>query len=336
MIETPTAQNSHPLVSVVVCTYNQEAFVRETLESIVQQTYPHMEIIVSDDGSLDATPSIIREYRDHYPDRFKPVFSDHNTGIPVNINRGLKQITGELVAWLDGDDLMLPNKIERQVGVMRQHPNAIGCYHDCDVFESETGKSLGSFNFLYNGLTKLREGSLEHVLKPRYFGIPSATMARAWALPAHGYDERLKHFSESVFFMEVFRNGNIVAINDILGRYRRHAHNLTGSASLRNVSYEYELLAYTIMEARYPEMRDFLQNHRIACMLTEALWCARNDKQKRANTIIRNIVKSGSITKGLVAYLSVNFASTAIKRMTGGSLFTRSPLIKRLSRFLLR
>ncbi len=336
MIGTSTAQGSHPLVSIVVCTYNQEAFVRETLESIVQQTYPHVEIIVSDDGSLDATPAIIREYQAQYPDKFKPVFSAHNTGIPANINRGLKQITGELVAWLDGDDLMLPNKIERQVRVMQQHPSAIGCYHDCDVFDSETGNSLGSFNFLYNGLTKLREGALEHVLQPRYFGIPSATMARAWALPAHGYDERLKHFSESVFFMEVFRNGNIVAINEILGRYRRHAHNLTSSASLRNVSYEYELLAYAIMEARYPEMRDFLQNHRVACMLTEALWCTRNNKRERANTIIHNVVKSGSVAKGLVAYLSVNFAGTAIKRMTGNSLFTRSPLIKRLSRFFLR
>jgi glycosyltransferase involved in cell wall biosynthesis len=100
-----------PLVSVIICTYNQQEFIRDTVQSVITQTYPRVEIIISDDGSTDATPDILRDTAQRYPGRTKIVLSEINTGIPANINRGLAVRTGELVAWLDGDDLMLPRKI---------------------------------------------------------------------------------------------------------------------------------------------------------------------------------------------------------------------------------
>ena len=118
---------SLPTVSVVICTYNQEDFVAETVESVLDQTYPHIEIIVADDGSTDATPRILESYRVRFPDRIKLVLASQNIGIPGNINRGLAQRTGALTAWLDGDDVMLPAKLETQVRFLLENPQATGC-----------------------------------------------------------------------------------------------------------------------------------------------------------------------------------------------------------------
>ena len=129
-----------PKVSVVICTYNQQAFVRETVESVLAQTYGNLEIIVAYDGSTDDTPRILDEDARRFPDKIKLALSPVNSGIPTNINCGLALRTGELTAWLDGDDLMLPGKIEKQVAALLQHPEATGCYHDSEVLESETGR----------------------------------------------------------------------------------------------------------------------------------------------------------------------------------------------------
>ncbi len=190
----------------------------------------------------------MQEYAQRFPDKIKLALSPVNTGIPANINRGLALRTGELTAWLDGDDLMLPGKIEKQVTTLLNHPEATGCYHDSEVLESETGRVLGLMSELYNGTRTLKQGRLADWLRPRYYFIPSAIMARSSACPAHGYDERLKHLSEVVFFVEVFRTGLLLALDEPLVRYRRHGRNITGDPAARAVSQEYELMAYAILE----------------------------------------------------------------------------------------
>ncbi|MCR4399290.1 MAG: glycosyltransferase family 2 protein, partial [Syntrophomonadaceae bacterium] len=150
-----------PKVSVIIPTYNQAEFVRDTLESVLAQTYPNMEIIVTDDGSVDDTPTILREYASRYPDRIVAVTSDRNTGIASNTNRGWKKANGDFVAWLSGDDVMYPTKIEKQVEVLLRRGDAAGCCHDADVFDSRTGQSLGLFSELYNGKRGFREGGVE-------------------------------------------------------------------------------------------------------------------------------------------------------------------------------
>ena len=127
---------AEPKVSVIIPTYNQRDFVRETIDSVLAQTYNNIEIIVTDDGSIDGTREIIQEYASQYPEKIKPVYSEKNTGIAANINRGLAVRTGEFIAWLGGDDIMLPEKIQKQVDLLIGRPDAVGCCHDAEVFES--------------------------------------------------------------------------------------------------------------------------------------------------------------------------------------------------------
>lgn len=323
-------------VSVVICTFNQQAFVQETLESVLAQTYQNMEMIVTDDGSTDDTPRILTEYARRFPAKIHLVLHDANTGIPANFNRGLAHRTGELLVCMDGDDLMLPRKIEQQVTFLERHPEATGCYHDVDVLESETGHILGRMSLLYNGTSSLKQGRLKEWLVPRNFFLPGAIMYRASACPLHGYDERLKYLSEVVFYAEVFRTGLLLSMPDVLMRYRRHARNVTDNPAARDLMPEYELMAYAILEARYPEMHDMLRRLRVSCRLTEAVRYYRAGDRHTGRRIINNVLREGALIPGLATWLGVTVLERPVVDMTGGVTYARPAWVKQLARLILR
>ncbi len=112
-------ERSMPIVSVVIPVYNCEAFIRETVESALAQTYPNIEIMVVDDGSTDGTKKQIEDLiKDR---RIKYIFQE-NAGPGVARNTGIKNTLGELIALLDHDDLWMPEKIEKQVQFIRENP----------------------------------------------------------------------------------------------------------------------------------------------------------------------------------------------------------------------
>lgn len=105
---------NYPLVSVVIITYNSASTIIETLESVKQQTYSEVELVISDDCSTDSTCDICREWIDFNKDRFvecKFVTSIVNTGVAPNINRGLRECHGIWIKVLGADDLFLPHAI---------------------------------------------------------------------------------------------------------------------------------------------------------------------------------------------------------------------------------
>ena len=327
---------TNPKANVIVCTFNHQFFVRETLDSVLAQTYPHLELIVTDDGSTDATPAILQDYAQQYPDKVRVLLSERNTGIPANFNRGLAQRTGELLVCMDGDDLMLPRKIERQVTFLQQHPEATGCYHDVDVFESETGQILGHMSLLYNGTSSLKQGGLKEWLVPRNFFLPGSIMYRASACPPHGYDERLKYLSEVVFYAEVFRTGLLLSMPDVLMRYRRHTRNVTDDPAARSLMPEYELMAYAILEARYPEMHDTLRRLRISCRLTQAIRYYREGERRMGRRIINNVLREGAFIPGLATWVGVTMFERPVADLTGNVTYERPAWVKRLARLILR
>ena len=140
-----------PKVSVIVPIYNQAPFIRETVDSVLGQDHPNIELVLSDDGSTDGTTDVLREYAARDPERVKVVASERNTGIAGAFNRALDAHTGEYIAWLGGDDVMLPGKLSRQVAALQARPEAIGCCHDAEVFDSDSGRAYGRFTEVYNG-----------------------------------------------------------------------------------------------------------------------------------------------------------------------------------------
>lgn len=118
MCNTSTAETNHaqqPTVSVIMATYNGEKYIREQLDSILQQTYPIHEIIIQDDCSTDGTMDILASYAEQYP-IIKVERNEQNVGYNTNFKRAAMRATGDFVAISDQDDVWFPQKIERLVG----------------------------------------------------------------------------------------------------------------------------------------------------------------------------------------------------------------------------
>jgi glycosyltransferase involved in cell wall biosynthesis len=119
-----------PLVSVVIPSYNSARVIGQTLESALAQTHPALEVIVVDDGSTDDTEQAVRPYRDRIV-----YVRQENQGLAGARNAGMARATGDLVAWLDADDLWNPEKVALQVAVLRQHPECVLVASDFSAFD---------------------------------------------------------------------------------------------------------------------------------------------------------------------------------------------------------
>jgi glycosyltransferase involved in cell wall biosynthesis len=322
------------LVSVIIPTYNQKDFVSETLDSVLAQDYEHIEIIVTDDGSTDGTTAVIQEYSARYPDRIVPISSENNTGIAANVNRGLARARGEYIAWLGGDDLMLPGKIRKQVALLQSRSDAVGCCHDAEIFESPGSKVLGVFSKLMNGKSGLREGGVELWFDAGYLMLPSTVMIRSEFIPEHGFNERLKYANDWLFDIEVFRHGQCAVINDVLGKYRRHGNNVTSKEQTRALDNEEGMLALSIVDARYPELHHLVRQRRIVFLLAAATKAFRQGDLKRSRSYLKTAIHQGAFIRGPALFVALALFGPYISRQIGLMSYERSPLFIKLSSLL--
>lgn len=217
-----------PLVSVAIITYNQKDYLKECIESVLAQNYSNIEIVIADDGSTDGTHSLLNEYLGKYPDKFVLRISKSNQGITKNCNLAQFACSGKYIAWMGGDDIMCPDKITKQVTFMEAHPKCNICYHNVEVFQSETGAVLGNINNQYNAY----EGGIHVSIKYGTFNCACSNMVRREATPLYGFDERIPIASDWLYWVECLNNrGTINYINEILGKYRRHSKSVTSSSS---------------------------------------------------------------------------------------------------------
>jgi glycosyltransferase involved in cell wall biosynthesis len=270
-----------PRVSVIMSVYNGEAFIGQALNSALSQDYLSLEVVVSDDGSTDRTPEIVRGFVDRHPERLVSVRAERNQGKPFGLNRGLAAASGQYIAWLDSDDVMLPGKLKKQVDELERHPDAAGCVHDAEIFESDSERVIGRFSRVVNG-RPMRSGGVELWVDPTYKMLPSATMIRASARPEAGFDERISFANDWLFDLQTFCRGPCIALDEVLVRYRRHAHNFTTQAQSQGIDFEESLMAVGVVEARRPELERHMRAFRAALLLGEARRRARAGESRPA------------------------------------------------------
>ena len=109
-------------ISVIMGIYNCEKTLPQAIESILTQTYPDWELVMCDDGSTDRTFQVAASYRDRYPDRMILLRNEENRRLSYTLNRCLQAAHGELIARMDGDDRCAPERLEKQVSFLQEHP----------------------------------------------------------------------------------------------------------------------------------------------------------------------------------------------------------------------
>jgi glycosyltransferase involved in cell wall biosynthesis len=134
---------SHSSVSVIIIFLNAERFIREAIDSVFAQSYSDWELLLVDDGSTDASTGIALDYAARFHGKVR--YLDHqrheNRGMSATRNVGINAASGRFIAFLDADDVWLPHKLERQVGIMRQQPDAAMVYGLTSYWHSWTGRT---------------------------------------------------------------------------------------------------------------------------------------------------------------------------------------------------
>lgn len=288
-----------PLVSVALITYNHAEFIEECLDSILAQSYPNIEIVVADDASGDGAKDIIRRYAEEWPGRFNLRLSEVNRGVTNNHNLAFFACRGEYISWMSGDDLMLPGKIAKQVAYLEDHPECAICYHDLDIFDTQTGNTLT----LKSAVDRPLEGEVDRIIKFGCFNSGVSNMVRRSSAPPHGFDTRIPVASDWLFWVEtLLAGGRIGYIDEVLARHRRHDNNLT-SASVRRPSLpeiQDHLASSDIILSRAPEFRRQI-GYRRSFLLLALRWC---EDGKNYNNYLRASLREHfrwKIFAGLIA-----------------------------------
>lgn len=138
--QSTVVSDATPKVSVCVVTYNQVAYIRQCLQSIVdQETDFTFEVIVADDCSTDGTQDIVSEFAALHPRLVRPMLNDRNLGPWMNYLRAHRQARGEYIAHMDGDDYALPGKLQTQCTYLELHPECNFVWHRMHILNDSTG-----------------------------------------------------------------------------------------------------------------------------------------------------------------------------------------------------
>jgi glycosyltransferase involved in cell wall biosynthesis len=272
-----------PLVSVIVPVYNRADVLGETLDSVLAQTYPNIELIVVDDGSKDDTPAVMARYAGRLI-----AIHQQNQGLAAARNIGFARSRGKYVAWLDHDDVWMPEKISLQVAFMEQHPDVAITATDFSAFDESgyfershiasyySAVAKGGLGRIFERTTRLDTRAIPELAAaselpasmPVHLGRihdkliwgncmhpPTVMMTRAAHEQAGVCDGRFGNDVDYEFIMRVSKHGSAALIDHPLIRYRYSEGQLSGDRNLAKIA----LSLITTLEAlseREPGLRE--------------------------------------------------------------------------------
>jgi glycosyltransferase involved in cell wall biosynthesis len=233
-------QKHAPLVSVVIGVYNHERFVEECLDSVVNGSYKHVELIIADDCSTDRSEVVIRRWRERHPE-WPVTYVRHleNIGFTKSLNKAIPLCRGEYICLIAADDVMLTDGIGARVRYLAQHPDKLAVFADCEVID-ENGTRLfqSGIEGLYAavGLKSqlLRETSLPSSLV-FHWAVPGPVfMCRRETYWIVGpYDERLD-VEDWDMYLRLAAIRRLGFIDEYVAKYRWFSGNASHNFGARN------------------------------------------------------------------------------------------------------
>lgn len=211
------------LVSVIIPTYNSDKFITKAINSILNQTYSNLEIIIVDDGSTDNTKDEIYNLKDN---RIK-YFYKSNGGESSARNFGLAQATGEFIAFLDADDLYHKEKIKRQVSILNSNPNIDIVYNDVILIDEENNK-IGELKS--EEIIEDSSNFLAQILFRQVIPASASIMLRRNCFKGNIIFPETYNYAEDYYFIiQLADKYNFYYLQESLYFYRRHSQNLTNN-----------------------------------------------------------------------------------------------------------
>lgn len=240
-------------VSVCIMTYNQRPYLRQCLESIVNQICNfRFEVIVADDYSNDGAREIIEEFAQNYPGVVHPILRDHNVGVTQNYIELHTSASGEYVAHCDGDDFWLPGKLQYQVDLLDANPSFSQTWCCASVVD-DSGRMRAVFpSRLARQFYPTIIGPAEIALSYGLVGQHSTQLYRRKFQPKYNPDEPILDYWIA---FQLSLNGNAYYSKKILSAYRvASLGSLTNTRSRKKYSVDALALALVRIVRRYPTL----------------------------------------------------------------------------------
>ncbi|MFN8411966.1 MAG: glycosyltransferase family 2 protein [Anaerolineales bacterium] len=276
------------LVSIITPSYNQAAYLEQTLTSVLNQEYPHIEYIVIDGASTDSSVEIIKRYEN------KLAFwvSEKDKGQAEAINKGFDKATGEIVAWLNSDDYYLPGAVHAAVKVFDEHPDVVLVYGNMLAVD-QNGKTFNTLNY--------KQLTLADLLCFQIIGQPAVFMRRS-ALQNLRLDSSFHFLLDHYLWIQLVQHGPILHVDQTWAAARYHAE-----AKNRAKAAEFGREAFRILEA-------VKQDETLASVLTKVNRRARASAHR---VDARYLLDGGQPAQALVAWTKAFFIHppTALARM---------------------
>lgn len=197
--------------------YNGETFLREAIQSIVNQSYPDWELIIINDGSIDGSENIILSFTD---ERIKYYKNDKNLGLIDTLNLGIGYCNGKYVARMDADDISNPNRLSIQLAYMEKHQDYAMCGSNAIVINDKNERIGKIVNLASN----------EYLQVNLLFSVPfvhPSMMIRKETLAKFKYDNQYKHAEDYDLWCRVAQKNQIANISEFLLEYRWHSTNIS-------------------------------------------------------------------------------------------------------------
>ena len=230
--------NIEGLISVIIPTYNAAKYIEETLQSVINQTYNNIEIIVVDDGSTDQTEAILQSYKDPRLVYIKQA----NSGGPAKPrNTGIAASKGEYIAIFDSDDLMTPNKLSIELEALKRTPNSAFCCSNYSMIDDKgclITADLWETNKAYQKLNKTRKDSFGNILfRPgeivnsillhNFIASSSMLIRKNVFQSLGGFDETLQNTDDYDMWLRMSPLYSCICVPQALHHYRVREGNIT-------------------------------------------------------------------------------------------------------------
>jgi glycosyltransferase involved in cell wall biosynthesis len=205
-----------PLVTIICTCYNHERFLKESLGSVFNQTYPLIEVIIVDDASKDGSRAIIESYLKQKPDAIG-IFNDTNQGICISFNKAFALVKGKYIIDFATDDVMEPDKIEKQVNYFENLEDSYGVVFTNALHIDENSNPLGLH---FKPADEIPQGDIYKEVIRKFFLPAASLMVKKNVLEElGGYDETLA-YEDFDFWVRSSRNYKYGYLNEPLIRHR--------------------------------------------------------------------------------------------------------------------
>jgi glycosyltransferase involved in cell wall biosynthesis len=211
-------------ISIIMLTYQRASLVRESINSVIQQSFQAFELLILDDGSVDDTRAIIGSINDP---RIKYFYLEHSGKIAALRNIGIQKAQGEYIAFLDSDDLWEKDKLEKQYSILQTHPEVGFTFSDVEEFNANGFSRKGIYNSLPQGQSFYKGSIFDLMITNRIAVYPSSLLFRKTCLAQTGLmDERL-HPGETNFIIRLSALFEAYILFECSTKIRKHPENIS-------------------------------------------------------------------------------------------------------------